>query len=123
MLAALVGSSLARQHLTWPTQIRNTGMVVVGYTVGLSMTGAALRQMSQQLPSMVMLTAILLLFCAGIAAVVARLSGINYKTILLGSIPGGLSQMLVLAEETEDVNITVVTVIQVVRLNLLMPLS
>src|SRR5699024_12512136 len=35
---------------------------------------------------------------------------------LLGSIPGGLTQVVVLAEETKGINLAVVTVTQVIRL-------
>lgn len=116
MIAVLTGSNLRKQVYIWPGQIRNTGMIIVGYTIGLSLTGSALNQIAYQLPSMLLMTTLLLLFCAGIAVIVSKVSGTNYKTILLGSIPGGLTQMLVLAEESEDINLTVVTVIQVVRL-------
>ena len=116
MLTSLVGSNIVKKYYSWPGQMRNAGMIIVGYTIGLSLTGAALKGMVRELPAMLMMTVLLLLFCAGIALVVSKLSGMNYRTILLGSIPGGLTQMLVLAEETEDINLTVVTVIQVVRL-------
>ncbi|WNS45038.1 AbrB family transcriptional regulator [Paenibacillus sp. MMS20-IR301] len=116
MIAALISSNLRKQAYSWPGQIRNTGMIIVGYTIGLSLTAPALTEISRQLPAMLLMTALLLLFCAGIAVLVSKVSGTNYKTILLGSIPGGLTQMLVLAEESEDVNLTVVTVIQVIRL-------
>ncbi|MBW4080488.1 AbrB family transcriptional regulator [Paenibacillus sp. S150] len=116
MIATLVASNLLKNYYAWPGQVRNAGMIIVGYTIGLSLTRSALKEMAHQLPSMVLMTTLLLLFCAGIAAIVSKISGSNYRTILLGSIPGGLTQMLMLAEETEDINITVVTVIQVVRL-------
>lgn len=116
MIAVLIGSNLWKPLYSWPPQIRNTGMIIVGYTIGLSLTASALSQIAGQLPYMLLMTMLLLLFCAGVAFAVSRLSGTNYKTILLGSIPGGLTQMLLLAEESEDVNLTVVTVIQVIRL-------
>lgn len=116
MLAVLIGSNTFKNCFAWPGKLRDTGMIIVGYTIGLSLTAAALKQMSHQLPTMLFMTAVLLIFCAGIAYAVSRLSGLNYRTVLLGSIPGGLTQMIVLAEETEDINITVVTVIQVIRL-------
>lgn len=116
MIAALAASSLFRDRLIWPAQLRNTGMIVVGYTIGLSMTLHALREILKQLPYMVLMTALLMLFCAGIAYLVSRLSGTNYKTALMGSIPGGLTQMIALAEESEGINLTIVTVTQVIRL-------
>jgi hypothetical protein len=116
MIATLIGANLKKQYYTWPGPLRNSGMIIVGYTIGLSLTAPALKEMAGQLPSMLLLTGLLLLFCAGIAVIVSKISGMNYKTVLLGSIPGGLTQMIVLAEESDDVNLTVVTVIQVVRL-------
>lgn len=116
MLAVLIGTNLWKGKYRWPGQIRNTGMIIVGYTIGLSMTGSALREMGEQLPTMCLMTVILLLLCGGIAYAVSKLSDTDFKTALLGSIPGGLSQVLALAEETKGVNLTVVTVTQVVRL-------
>ncbi|GBF33482.1 AbrB family transcriptional regulator [Desulfocucumis palustris] len=116
MTAVLIGSSLWKGRYGWPGQVRNAGMIIVGYTIGLSMTAAALQEMSHQLTSMLLMTLILLLMCASMAYVVSKLARSDYLTALLGCIPGGLTQVISLAEETEGVNITVVTVMQVVRL-------
>ncbi|AWB46743.1 AbrB family transcriptional regulator [Paenibacillus sp. CAA11] len=116
MIAALIGASIWRKGYDWPPQARDTGMIIVGYTIGLSLTASALRQMAGQLPSMLLMTLLLLTMCSGIAFVVSKLSGVDYMTVLMGSIPGGLTQMVALAEETKGINITVVTVTQVIRL-------
>ena len=116
MIAVLIGSNLLREHYAWPGRIRNGGMIVVGYTIGLAMTSAALREMVRHLPSMLLMTVFLLLFCAGLAFVVSKLSDADYRTALLGSIPGGLTQVVTLAEETEGIDLTIVTVTQVIRL-------
>lgn len=115
MLAVLIGSNMWGS-CQWPGGVRNTGLIIVGYTIGLSLTVTALEEMGHQLPVMLLMTVLLLLLCAGIAFFVAKLSGNDYMTVLMGSIPGGLTQMIALAEETKGINITVVTVIQVVRL-------
>lgn len=116
MIAVLIGSKVFKGYYEWPGQARNAGMIIVGYTIGLSMTSAALQEISRQLPIILLMTLLLLLMCTGIAFVVSRLSGSDYKTVLMGSIPGGMTQMIVLAEETEGIDITVVTVLQVIRL-------
>ncbi|WP_336771381.1 AbrB family transcriptional regulator [Paenibacillus sp. MMO-58] len=116
MIAVLIASNVWKGKYRWPRQIRNSGMMIVGYTIGLSMTGTALKEMGVQLPTMCLMTVILLLLCGGIAFVVSRFSDTDFETALLGSIPGGLSQVLALAEETKGVNLTVVTMTQVVRL-------
>ncbi|MDR6549932.1 membrane AbrB-like protein [Paenibacillus qinlingensis] len=116
MIAVLLGSNLFKNRYAWPTPIRNAGLIIVGYTIGLSMTAAALHEMAVQLPSMLIMTLLLMLLCALLAYLLTKMSNINYKTALLGSIPGGLTQMVILAEETEGIQLTIVTVLQVIRL-------
>lgn len=116
MIAVLIGTNVLKRHYVWPSSIRNTGMIIVGYTIGLSMTSSALQNMALQLPSMLLMTLLLLLLCSGIAYVVSKLSDSDYSTSLLGSIPGGLTQVIMLAEETKGINLAVVTVTQITRL-------
>ncbi len=119
MLAALVGSNLLKGSYAWPSPIRDGALIVIGYTFGLALTGEALRRMGTQIPYMVLMTFLLLLLCAGLSFVIGKLSGTDFKTSLLGSVPGGLSQMVILAEETKGADLTLVTVNQVVRLLLI----
>lgn len=116
MVVMTIGINVLKFEFVWPSSIRNAGMIVVGYTIGLSMTSSALREMALQLPLMLLMTLLLMLLCAGIAYAVSRLSDTDYRSALLGSIPGGLTQVLTLAEETEGINLAVVTVTQVIRL-------
>lgn len=116
MIAALIGSKFVKGAYEWPSALRSGSMITVGYTIGLSMTAAALQEIGRQLPYMLLMTGLLLLYCAGIAYIVSKISHSDYKTALMGSIPGGLTQVIVLAEETKGVDITVVTVTQVMRL-------
>ncbi|MBS4219933.1 AbrB family transcriptional regulator [Bacillus sp. FJAT-49711] len=116
MIAVLIVANMAKHTFVWPRSIRNSGMIIVGYTIGLSMTTPALHEMVLQLPYMFMMTVFLLLFCAGIAFVASKLSESDYRTLLLASIPGGLSQIIMLAEETKGINLAIVTITQVIRL-------
>jgi uncharacterized protein len=116
MLVMVISKNLLKWNLTWPSALRDTGMIIVGYTIGLSMTSTALKEMAEQLPSMALLTILLMLWCAGIAFLVSRVSKIDFQSALLGSIPGGLTQVIMLAEETKGINLAVVTITQVLRL-------
>ncbi|MED3562990.1 AbrB family transcriptional regulator [Bacillus xiapuensis] len=100
----------------WPSWFRNAGLIIVGYSIGLSFSKNALIQILKQLPAMLMMTVLLVLFCAGIAFVVSKLTGVDYPTVLTGSIPGGLSQMIIFAEEVKGIDLTTVTFLQVARL-------
>ncbi|WP_274650830.1 AbrB family transcriptional regulator [Paenibacillus humicola] len=117
MISVLICSRLFKQiRPHWPAQIRNAGMIIIGYTIGLSFTTETLLQIGRQLPLMVLLTLLLMVCTVGIAAIVSFFSGIPFPTVLMGSIPGGLSQMVMLAEEMRGIDITVVTFLQVSRL-------
>ncbi|MFJ7726628.1 AbrB family transcriptional regulator [Neobacillus sp. NPDC097160] len=116
MAAVLIGSRFGKIHYYWPAYIRDTGLIIVGYSIGLSFTKEALQQITVKLPSMLLMTVLLVCFCAGIAWVVSKLTGVDYPTVLTGSIPGGLSQMIIFAEEMKGIDITTVTFLQVARL-------
>ncbi|MFE4714284.1 AbrB family transcriptional regulator [Paenibacillus sp. NPDC056722] len=117
MVFLVIGSRLFRGiSFYWPGQVRDTGMIIIGYTLGLSFTLSTLTQIGLQLPTMILFTALLLLCAGAIAFLISKLSGIPFPTVLMGSIPGGLSQMITLAEEVKGIDITVVTFLQVSRL-------
>lgn len=121
LLGPMIGVWLASRvlksvKLVWPGMLRNAGLIVVGYAIGLSFTLQTLQETVHQLPSMIVLTLLLLLLCSFIAYGVAKLTGIPFPTALTGSIPGGLTQMVTLAEETKGIDITIVTFLQVSRL-------
>lgn len=117
MIGVFVGSRLLKRwQPSWPAAAKNAGIMIVGYSIGLSLTVSTLGQIGQQLPSMITLTLLLLLFSMLIAYVLSRWTGIPFQTMLIGSIPGGLSQVIVLAEEQKGIDITVVTFLQVSRL-------
>ncbi|WP_339323854.1 AbrB family transcriptional regulator [Paenibacillus sp. FSL W8-0194] len=117
MIVTLIASKAIRRiKPVCPTAVRNSGMIIVGYTIGLAFTAETLRQIGRQLPSMVLLTVLLLLGSLAIAALVSKLSGVPFPTVLMGSIPGGLTQMVSLADDIEGIDITVVTFLQVSRL-------
>lgn len=119
MALAFAGSRLPKGRgfkPRWPSALRDAAMIAIGYSIGLTFTMDTLVEMGRQLPTMILMTALLLLFSALIAWTVAKLAGLPLPTVLMGSIPGGLSQMILLAEDTKGVDLTVVTFLQVTRL-------
>lgn len=119
MAFSLIGARLFARFKTkplWPTSLRDTAMILIGYSIGLTFTSETLREMGRQLPTMVLMTVLLLAFCGIIGVAVAKLGGQHLPTVLMGSVPGGLSQMLVLGESTPGVDLTLMTFLQVSRL-------
>ncbi|MFC0215883.1 AbrB family transcriptional regulator [Paenibacillus chartarius] len=116
MIAVLIANNSSKLRLAWPRYVRDIGLVLTGYSMGLSLTRDALVEIGRQLPSMLLMTVTLVVMCAGTAVIISRLTGINFPTLMTGSIPGGLTQMITLAEEFPRIDVTIVTLFQVVRL-------
>ncbi|MEE6450963.1 AbrB family transcriptional regulator [Gottfriedia acidiceleris] len=116
MFFVLLLSKIKGIKLYWPSKIRDTAMIIIGYTIGLSFTSSTFIQIGHQLTSMILMTFLLILFTITISIIISKVFKIHYPTVLLGSIPGGLSQMIALAEEIKDIDFTIVTFLQISRL-------
>ncbi|GAA3400468.1 AbrB family transcriptional regulator [Paenibacillus hodogayensis] len=117
MTMVFIGSRLFKTVKPyWSAPMRDTGMIIVGYVLGLSFTLETFRQIGKQLPSMILLTALLLICSFLIAWLVAKWSGLHFPTVLMGSIPGGLSQMIALAGELKGMDLTIITFFQISRI-------
>ena len=116
MLALLAASKFIRIPLRWSGSLRNAGMIIVGYSIGMSFTYPLLAEMARQLPAMLLMTVLTLLVSVLFAVVLSRMGGLTFPTALTGCIPGGLSQMIVLAEEMDNADLTAVSLLQVTRL-------
>lgn len=117
MIAMVIGTNVLNyQQFIWHSSLRNIGLMIVGYTIGLSMTATALQNMAKQIPFMLIMTIILILLGSVIAFIISKISATDYQTTFLASIPGGLSQILILAEETKGINFAIVAVTQIIRI-------
>ncbi|MEW8987988.1 MAG: AbrB family transcriptional regulator, partial [Bacillus sp. (in: firmicutes)] len=116
MVFILIFSKLFNISFYWPGIIRDTGLIILGYSIGLSFTKAVLTTITMQLPVMFLFTTITLIICTLLAFAVAKISGLHFPTVLTGSIPGGLTQMVYFAQETKGIDVTIVTFLQVIRL-------
>ena len=115
MTALLIGSRFFKISFYWSANVRNLALIIIGYTLGLSINKDTIFQIIQQLPWMLVMTAALTAFGAVTALLISKLSGIDYPSVLIGNVPGALTQMTVMGEEMEGTNLTVITFLQVVR--------
>lgn len=99
----------------WPASFRNIGLAIVGTAIGQLFTIDILVSMKQSLNFMIVFNIFLSLFCLMLAYVVHRVTKISLPTAITASIPGGLSQLVVFAEEQKNLDVTVVTYFHVVR--------
>jgi hypothetical protein len=116
MAAIMAAVQLGKARLYMPPVARNLGLMLIGYGSGSSFTRDTLTQIVHQLPWMALMTAALIACGAATALVISRFSGADYLSVLAGSMPGGLTQIVILAEETKGLDVTVVTFLQVLRL-------
>jgi membrane AbrB-like protein len=116
LTAVLLWTALARRSLAWPGKLRNMGLALLGYSMGLSFTIESALQISTQLPSMLIATITTIVFSLIVAAWTARQTNVSFESSAIGSIPGGLSQMVVLSEEIEGADLAVVAFMQTIRL-------
>lgn len=115
MVITIVWKSVLKKTVYWPKKIRNMGMVVLGYMMGSPFTPTVGHQVLQQLPLMLLMTTTLIFLCLGTGYLSGRYTGVGLANSLIGSIPGGLSQMSVICEETKGTDVSVVTLMQTVR--------
>lgn len=116
LTAVMLWSLAVKRNTFWPVQLRNTGLIVLGYMLGVSFTLETLRQITSQLPAMALATSSTIIFSLLVGYLVCRRTGISLASGIIGSVPGGLTQMGVLSEEIGDTDLTVITFMQTIRM-------
>lgn len=116
-LAAVMAYRLmTRRELYWPNGFQQFALIVLGYLLGRSFTRDTAWQVVHQLPSIFVATVVTIGFSLFLGYLVARGSGVDVESAIFGSVPGGLSQMAFLAQSYPQVDVTVVTLMQTIRL-------
>ncbi|MFC0274952.1 AbrB family transcriptional regulator [Metabacillus herbersteinensis] len=116
LTAVLIWKLLSNRNSYWPVSLRNGGQMLLGYSMGLSFTIDSAKQIVNQLPSMAIVTVLMVSFGLAIAYFVSQLTGINIPSAVMGTTPGGLSQMVVLSEDIKGAEPTIVTFMQTIRM-------
>ncbi|MGO1058933.1 AbrB family transcriptional regulator [Planococcus sp. FY231025] len=116
MLAMLIVSQFTKMKLYWPKILRTAGLVMLGVQIGSSFTRDAVFLMWLDLPYMAFMTVSVVGLSILLGLLFMKMVDESLATSLLGSIPGGLAQMVVIAEDVKSANITVVTMMQTIRI-------
>ena len=109
-------TQVCKRTVYWPVELRQTALIFLGYVIGSAFTAEAARQVAAQLPVMLAVTLSILLVSLVCGYVTHRQAGISLATGLMGSVPGGFSQMVLLSEEIEDADMSIVSFMHTVRL-------
>lgn len=115
IFAVLIAQFFIKDRLRWPVVLRNIGLIVVGVTIGQQFDFGMFQNLGSLILFMVIVNIVLFGFCFGMAWVVSRTTGMSFKTSFVANVPGGLSQIVIFAEEEKDVNVTEVTYFHIIR--------
>ncbi len=99
----------------WDVRFRNYGLMVVGFSIGHIFTLEILKNILCLFPFMLLSNILLILFSILMAYVLHLSSKVDFSTMLVANVPGDLSQMILFAEETNRLNVPIVTYFQVLR--------
>lgn len=116
LAAIILWKNVLKRRVSMPLEIRNGGLIILGYMMGSSFTRETAVQIARFLPSVSFATLCLIGFPLLLAFLTYKPMGISLTSAILGNVPGGLSQMVLLSDELEDADITAVTYLQSIRL-------
>jgi membrane AbrB-like protein len=111
----LIHHALRGKGTHWPVGFRNAGLIVIGYSMGRTVTVETTEQILINLPGMAAVTLLIVLFSLATGYLTHRQTGISLASGILGSVPGGLAQMVLMAEEIENADVATVTLMQMAR--------
>jgi len=115
LMATVTWILLFKQTVYCPKLLRNLGLAVLGYVMGSPFTPEIGLKVVGQLPLMLFATLTTVALCLFTGYATGKYSGVGLANSLIGSIPGGLSQMSVICEETKGTSAAVVTLMQTIR--------
>ncbi|WP_341201535.1 AbrB family transcriptional regulator [Planomicrobium okeanokoites] len=116
MLALLLLRQFTEMEFYWPRILRTIGLILLGVMIGASFTRESVLLMWVDLPYMLFMTVSVIIAALLFGLLFSKMANESLQTSLLGSMPGGLSQMVLISEEVKNANVTVVSVMQTFRI-------
>ncbi|MER2109210.1 MAG: AbrB family transcriptional regulator [Solibacillus sp.] len=101
--------------MQWSSKFRDAGLILVGLSLGSFFTPTIFSILPKFIWMIFILNVVLIGCSILLAWVTAKWCKIDFSTALVSSIPGGLSQLVIFAEEKEAINLSIVTYFHVVR--------
>ena len=111
----MVWQGVTKRVIYWPNLLKNAGFMVLGVYFGLYFTTETFTTIGPYIFPYVLSTVALILASVVVAVFVTRWIQVDKITSVFGSIPGGLSEM-VLASEALNAKTSYVVIFQTVRL-------
>ncbi|WP_179151849.1 AbrB family transcriptional regulator [Oceanobacillus senegalensis] len=116
IFSLLLFQFIYKGSLRWSPRLRDIGLVVLGLTIGQQFDLALFNNLGILLIYMFLLNIVLIAGSIGLAYLLSKWSKLSFKSMILSTIPGGIAQIVVFAEEEKDVDLAAITYFHVVRL-------
>lgn len=116
IMAAVACKVAGPSAADWPKNWRELGLLVAGYGIGRNFTAATWEQMTHQTFGVLEATWIAIAVAVLIAWWTARHTSANLISCVMGIMPGGLTQMMLMSEEDARADANVVIVMQTLRM-------
>ena len=116
ILAMILAKTFGDPYLFWPRPWRMLALCVAGYGIGRNFTLATWERLMDQTAGVLAATFISLAVSVLIAFWMHRHSFANLLSCVMGILPGGLTQMMMMSEEDSRADANVVVVAQTLRL-------
>lgn len=119
LLGGIVSSmfwKLMGAEVYWPRSWRELGLCVAGYGIGRNFTADTLHELTMQSLGVIESTFASVGASVIIAWWTSRHSYANLQSCIMGCMPGGLTQMMLMSETDKRVDFSVVMVMQTLRL-------
>lgn len=115
LFMVLFSQFFIKKTFSWPVQLRNIGLIVVGISIGQTFQLEVLFQFHWLLSIMLLINITMVVVSLFLTFLLVKFGNLPLKTALTATVPGGLSQIVAFAEEEEGIDLAVVTYFHVVR--------
>lgn len=115
IIAALLVVKVFKLEVVWPFWLSQIGLILLGVQIGTTFTTEVMNDIKDDWFIIILVTVLLIMLSLLIAYFFKKIARVNTETAILSVIPGALSQMLIMAEESKKANILVVSLTQTSR--------
>jgi membrane AbrB-like protein len=115
-LLVSMGLTMANVHLSAiPQSLTNAAQLVIGVSLGVRFRAEFVHTAPRWLGAVALGTLVMIVLCAGFALLLSLGTGLHPATLVLGTSPGGITEMAITAKVLQ-LGVPVVTAFQVCRL-------
>lgn len=122
LLCAGLWVAFSGMEMGLPTWLGHAGQLLIGLSLGSFFDRSFLRAAPRFLAWAMLFVLVSMLFCGVAGWVVATSSGLSVQAVLLGMMPGGITELSLTAEALQ-ISVALVTAIQVARLVMVMAVA